>query len=128
MSNFMTPLKLEATNKSIGGRPVYKITEKFSLSLCGKGYGIYVDVPEGFDTDFASVPRLLWFIYHPDGGAAKAAVLHDFMYRKRCNFSRIIADAVYLDAMRLLGVPFWKRYTMYLGVRLFGWLSFKKRF
>jgi hypothetical protein len=126
MGTFESPLRIEATEKTISGRPIYKVLEKFSYEVGGKGSGIYIDVPAGFYTDFASVPRFLWFIFQPDGQHGKAAVIHDYMYRKRCKFSRILADAIFLDAMRTLKVPLWKRYMMYLAVRVFGWSSFNK--
>lgn len=127
MGTFMSPLRLEATNHTVGKRPLYKVIDKFSYELGGKGSGIFIDIPTGFYTDFASVPCCLWSIFPPDGQHGKAAVIHDYMYRRRCKFSRILADAIFLDAMRSLKVPFWKRYTMYLAVRLFGWMSFNKR-
>lgn len=127
MSSFTNPLRIEAIDETDNGRPIYKILEKFSYELGGKGSGLYIDVPEGFCTDFASVPRIFWPICPPDGRHGKAAVVHDYMYRKRCKFSRILADAIFLDAMETLKVPYWKRQLMYLGVRLFGWTAFNKR-
>lgn len=123
---FSGSLKIELTNESSSGRPIYKVLEAFSYDVGGSGSGIFIDVPIGFHTDFASVPRFLWWIYPPSGEYGQASVIHDYMYRQRCKFSRILADAIFLDAMQSLNVPFWKRYTMYLGVRVFGWLSFNK--
>jgi len=37
-----------------------------------------VDIPEGFETDGASVPRLFWFIISPYTEALYAAIAHDF--------------------------------------------------
>lgn len=37
-------------------------------------------VPAGFVTDLASVPRMVWSFYPPDGPWAKAAIIHDFLY------------------------------------------------
>jgi hypothetical protein len=39
-----------------------------------------VDVPRGFVTDFASIPRIFWSFLPPDGEYAYAAVLHDYLY------------------------------------------------
>ena len=38
------------------------------------------EVPVGFETDFASIPRVARAIYAPDGPWAPAAVIHDFLY------------------------------------------------
>lgn len=80
-----------------------------------------VTVPEGFRTDFASVPRLP-FAYWLFGNAAdEAAVIHDFLYT---NFAKGItrkqADEVFAEASKVLKVAAWRRGPMWLGVRLFG--------
>ena len=80
---------------------------------------IEVTIPKGFVTDFASVPRFFWRIFPPTGPWCEAAVLHDYLYQKpRC--PRFLADALFREAMRELGVPFWRRVAMYYAVRLFG--------
>lgn len=76
-------------------------------------------VQKGFQTDFASIPRGLWNILPKLDRHLLAAVLHDYLY-KTALVSRPEADAIFLDAMRDLGVPGWKRWAMYLAVRLFG--------
>lgn len=38
-----------------------------------------VNVPEGFVTDLASVPRAFWEIMRPEGRYAYAAVVHDYL-------------------------------------------------
>lgn len=81
-------------------------------------------VPQDFITDFASVPRLpLAFLLAGDT-AHKAAVIHDYLYR--CSdVKRGVADSVFLEAMEVSGVPWWRRWTMYSAVRSFGWSSKK---
>ena len=39
-----------------------------------------VQVPVGFVTDFASIPRLFWSLLRPDGLYAYAAIIHDYLY------------------------------------------------
>jgi len=91
-----------------------------------------VKVPEGFCTDFASIPKFLWSILPPIGRHTKAAVLHDFLYSTRCplffsrTFYRRDCDLEFLNAMKVLGVSKWRRTAMYLGVRLFGAKNFRK--
>lgn len=85
----------------------------------------YVIVPEGFDTDFASVPRLLWTIIPKWGTYGKAAVVHDFMYRHK-QLPRDKADLIFHDCMIYNGVPAWKAKLMYLAVRAFGGFSYGK--
>lgn len=81
-------------------------------------------VPEGFTTDFASVPRLLWRLVPPWGPYSPAAVVHDYLYRTGTG-TRPAADAVFLSLMKRLGVPAWKRYAMYAAVRAFGFMAWR---
>jgi hypothetical protein len=78
-----------------------------------------ITVPAGFVTDYASVPRLP-FAYLLFGGVAdEAAVIHDFLYSSG-TVSRKIADAVFREAMQACDVAGWRRWPMWLGVRMFG--------
>lgn len=78
-----------------------------------------ITVPAGFKTDLASVPRLP-FVYCLCGGRAnKPAVVHDFLYTHGI-VSRKAADAVFLEAMGVVGVPLVYRLLMWAGVRLGG--------
>jgi len=85
----------------------------------------YVDVPKGFETDFASIPRVLWSIAPPDGVYTQAAVLHDYLYQTG-KYPRKKADRIFLEAMAVLGVALWKRRVIYRAVRLFGWMFFEQ--
>lgn len=86
---------------------------------------VLIAVPAGFVTDFASVPRVLWNLLPPTGGYGEAAVLHDYLYRTRGKATRIQADAVLLEAMKLAGVDWLTRWVVYLGVRVGGRRSYK---
>jgi hypothetical protein len=76
-------------------------------------------VPKGFNTDFASVPRLP-FVYLATGNTAHApAVVHDFLYRTGAA-ERTLADAVFREAMQVTNVPAWRSWVMWAGVRVAG--------
>lgn len=81
-------------------------------------------VPRGFQTDFASIPRVFWRVLPPTGRYGKAAVVHDFLYRTNA-VPRWRADGVFLEAMGLLDVPFVVRLSMWLAVRLFGGSAYR---
>lgn len=100
----------------------WKLTKPFHY--VAEGVGEIVHVPAGFITDFASIPRFLWALLPPTGKYQRAAVIHDYMYRTGAR-SRVVADAMFLEAMIFLGVPMWKRQLMYRAVRLFGRWSYK---
>lgn len=86
--------------------------------------GTQVSIPAGFVTDFASVPQIFWNIIPPIGDYAKAAVLHDYLYRFHV-FARAQCDAYLLDGMKELGTPLWKRLTIYWNVRAFGFIAWR---
>jgi hypothetical protein len=90
----------------------------------GETDGTFIDVPAGFVTDFASIPRVLWNILPPTGPYGKAAVIHDYLYWTGKAEGRPIpksyADGVFYRAMRELGVGFLRARSMWLAVRLFG--------
>lgn len=83
-----------------------------------------VEVPAGFITDFASVPRGMWNLYPKVGLYAPAAVVHDFMYRYGI-YTRKIADDMFLHGMEDLKVSWLVRHTMHKAVRLFGRGNYK---
>jgi hypothetical protein len=79
-------------------------------------------VPEGFVTDFASVPRLPLVFLVTGDSAHSAAVVHDFAYSRQ-EMTRSMADAVFREAAIASGEPGWKSWAMYLGVRIGGWVA-----
>jgi hypothetical protein len=81
--------------------------------------GQIIEVPQGFVTDFASVPRIFWRIIPPWGEYSPAAVVHDWLYTKaKCK--RKEADDIFLELMERLGVPVIVRTAMYWAVRIGG--------
>jgi hypothetical protein len=92
--------------------------------------GILIEVPAGFLTDLASVPRFLWPIYPPFGSYTRAAVLHDWLYaehRGRHNtYTRAAADTILWEAMVDCGTPWHVRWVVWSGVRLGGWSAWSK--
>ena len=77
-------------------------------------------VPQGFDTDLASVPRIFrWAVSKMDG--IEAAVLHDYL----CRFAivpRPEADRIYREVMEG-AVSWWRRQIAFGGARIGGWLG-----
>ena len=124
MSTFQTPLRLEVDDHLSNGRAVYRLLEPFSYEIGQEGSKLVIEVPEGFITDFASVPRFLWSIVPPNGRHGKAAVVHDYLYRKESGFSKWLAESIFYDAMEVLNVTWWKRKVMYWSVRIFGGLAY----
>ena len=76
-----------------------------------------VVVPAGFTCDFASVPRLPLAYLLAGGTATKAAVIHDWLYWNN-GCTRAQADGVFEEAMKVTGIPLWRRKIMYWAVRM----------
>lgn len=100
------------------------LLEDFGYTSAFKEVG-KITVPEGFVTDFNSVPWFFWRVF-PKTKYGAAAVVHDFL----CKFgttgvgeidrkvSRKQADQVFEEFLKLLGASWWRRKTMYFGVRI----------
>lgn len=104
------------------------ITLKRSLRLLYRGKVLYV--PKGFKSDGASVPRLFWRVVFPplDNKSLKAAIFHDYIYRTDLgDWKRKEADRMFYYSLLWNGVPFTNATLAYLGVRLFGWASWRKK-
>ncbi|EJM4065869.1 DUF1353 domain-containing protein [Salmonella enterica] len=113
MSRFTTPAILELL-----GHFNWRVHEPFAFYL-SDDESDEIEVPAGFITDLATVPRIFWMLLPPDGKYAKAAIIHDYLYDNALRTKKE-ADKIFLDGMTVLGVPRWKRMIMYYAVRLFG--------
>ena len=86
-----------------------------------KGNRDRYEVPEGMETDFASVPRVfVWFLPRY-GRYTKAAILHDYLWREAVPTGELTlaeADGIFRRAMWELGVPFLRRWMMWGAVRV----------
>lgn len=83
--------------------------------------GYVVNVPRGFVTDLASVPRLFWSAFPPCGIYTPSAVVHDYLYWEQpASCDRKCADDILLIAMKEAGVSFATRQSIYAGVRVGG--------
>ena len=82
----------------------------------------YKEVPAGCITDGASIPRFLWrVIDHPfqsDYIEVYVEPDHDYEIGK---IPRKEADQKMLNGLKAKGMGYFKRYTIYWAVRLFGW-------
>lgn len=126
MSTFTTPLEITPSEKN----GFWKLLSAFSYCIEEKTRSIVINVPAGFETDFASIPKLFWNILPPFGSYGKSAIIHDFLYSEVSDglkFSRQESDHIFLQAMKVLKTPYLIRNSMWLGVRVFGWLFYKKR-
>ena len=101
------------------------IVGDFGYDIGEEGSSEKVDVERGFVTDFASVPRVLWWVLPKWGLYGNAAVIHDWLYWEQST-SRKRADDLLLEAMEVLEVPSLKKKAIYSAVRTFGGWAWKR--
>ena len=114
---FLTQLvAAKVREASSHGRTVWHLRQ--DLAFNSPTYGLII-VPAGFESDFASVPRLpvVWWL---TGGTADAsAVVHDYLVHVhyplgKCTWKQ--AADIFAEAMKFEGVPSWRRWLMRQGV------------
>lgn len=114
--SFLTTLKLE-----VFGEKHYKLLDKLWVRVYIESDSNvrYFEVPKGFETDLASVPRIPFAYWLAGGVGHEAAVIHDYLYRV-ADVKRKYADDVFLAGLKELKVNWFTRRLMYTAVRLFG--------
>lgn len=120
---------LQRPHFSVGGKSKWILTKPCVYMSPHIDYT--VTVPEGFETDLASIPRMFTYILPINDRHRLAAVVHDYMYARRGVLpgkivTRKQADQVFYEAMMALKVPKWKAWTMYRGVRAGGWVHWRR--
>ena len=106
------------------------VTRKdFGYDVGEEDSGDSIDVLIGFMTDFASVPRPLWWLFPRWGKYGNAAIIHDWCYWEQKR-DKEESDRIFREAMEVLNVPGWKALILYYSVKLGGgraWRGNKQR-
>jgi len=124
---FLDPLISEAVPPD-----TWRLEIRFAYRTLVTGKPLIITVPKGFQNDLASIPRALTWLFPVNGRHRWAAVIHDWLYTNkgflgdRMIFTRLECDQVFLEGMKVMGVPWWKRHSMYRGVRAGGWVRWNK--
>lgn len=111
MLEFVTDLDVRVVNDE---------TYILLADLVVKYYDYTFIVPEGFRTDFASVPRLPVIYLAFANRGKRPAVFHDWLYETHELGSRLESDIAFLDAMEAELIIPPVRVPMYRGVRIGG--------
>ena len=83
-----------------------------------------INIPFGFRTDGASVPRIFWSLFPPNRtDYLPCAIIHDYLcdkgeYRK--------ADEYFKECLKELQVDKFSRTIMYLAVRLYHLIKYRQ--
>ena len=115
----------------------YMIQSDILYKVMFNGEGVIdAHIGNGFVTDFASTPRVLWWLLQPTGRCAAAGLLHDWCYEygtlnirrdglPLCAVTRAQADKLLRDGVVLAGCRRATAWAMWAAVRMFGWLHWK---
>lgn len=121
----------DADASALLGADYWRVEKAFRFYLDSKGSDRWVDIPLGFLTDGASIPRVLWNIIPPWGIYGQAAVVHDRLCetleitevvngtQQQTKITRKECDAILVEAMLVLNVPKAKLWTIQAGVDLY---------
>jgi len=83
--------------------------------------GKEIEVPAGYITDFATIPRFLWWALPPDHYSyIKSSVVHDYALTNLPELSKKICDDIFREAMLSEGAPKLRAKVMYLSVKYLG--------
>lgn len=112
-------------------KPIYQVAEGYRYYVGSKDSNIYIDVPTGFLTDGATIPRIFWWYLPPIDEYSQATTLHDFLcgvyeytvvidgVPTPTKITRKQIDAILGEAMGVLEVTRWKRKGIMFGVNLY---------
>lgn len=113
------------------GIDLWKIVEGYRYYIGAEDSSRYIDIPTGYLTDGASIPRFLWWVLPPLGEYTQATTVHDYL----CNTYEITEvingvptqvpvtrkeiDEILYEALRVLKVEKWKQCVIKAGVNLY---------
>lgn len=117
MSSFTADLVVEVEQGERAGRGLARLVLPFVYEVGALGSGDRIVVPAGFETDFCSIPWFARWLFAPLDRAAKAGVLHDWLLECK-DRPRREADAIFREALGVLGVKPWRRWIMWAAVRV----------
>jgi hypothetical protein len=98
------------------------ILREFGYDVGEEGSGDHIAVAIGFQTDFATIPRVFWVVLPRWGRYGNASVIHDWLYWTQTR-PRKEADDIFLEGMSVLEVGALSKYLIYTSVRLFGFIA-----
>ncbi|MBZ7976888.1 DUF1353 domain-containing protein [Campylobacter sp. RM12637] len=105
----------------------FELVESYGYE-CGFGR---VDIPSGYKTNGANIPRILWSFYPPNSPEyLSAVVIHDYLcdkaYQNDKNYEDfILADNIFFIALKELGVDRFKSALFYLSCKTYHYLKYK---
>lgn len=89
--------------------------------------GCWIEVPVGFLTNGASIPRIIWIFLSPtDPDILYASYVHDLLYALQGRIpgrilSKLQCDQIIRELMIAIGAPKWKANVVFTALLLFGY-------
>lgn len=105
----------------------FELVQDYSYE-CGFGA---VNVPSGYKTNGANIPRIFWSFYPPNSPEyLSAVVIHDYLcdkaYKNDKNYEDfILADNIFFIALKELGVDKFKSGLFYLSCKTYHFMKYK---
>ena len=117
MSSFTKPFNVMVHNVPLNERP-FEVSEGFLFY--SNEYGD-INIPIGYRTNFADVPRIFWVFIPPCGRYSKATIVHDWLIDNKDlhTFTYQEINNIFLEAMEVLGVHIITRNIIYLSVSFY---------
>ena len=124
-------LQFDKVNSLKYNKDLWKLIPGFRYYIGVENSNNYVDVPTGFITDGATIPRVLWWLLPPIGEYSQATTLHDYLCRVYSvtvivngvevekTITRKQIDKILDESLGVLEVTPWKRKTIMAGVNLY---------
>lgn len=132
INNYQDKFSIIKKSRVIGtnSKTTYTLLESLSIELSN---GDIINIPKGFEWDGSSTPRLFWSIVPPEGDFELGALIHDYLYvnKKNFSYSRKFADTeMLLWSKKVSGttkasIRNIDNYIRYYAVRIFGGLVWK---
>lgn len=105
---------------------LWELETPLTYEVGQEGSGRIIEVPRGFVTDGASVPRLLWPLFPAWGRYSRAAVIHDYLGHRLVNLrdphpegrTQKQIDSILFEAMGVCGVAWPIRVLIWSIMRL----------
>lgn len=77
-----------------------------------------VEVPAGFKTDLASIPRIFTWLIPKLGHHLRPAIVHDYCSKGLTTLTKKESSDMFLEGMVTTKVSWWKRTVMWSAVRV----------
>lgn len=108
------------------GKPYWYLNDAVKVSMRSFDYHFEFEIPQGYLTDGATVPRFLWSFVPLWDECTMPVVIHDYLCNERLitinnqprYIDRVTADNLFLAAMEFQGISKMKRFIIYNSVRL----------